>query len=248
MHGPCAIAVQRTIGPQRDDGRLDPTRDQRISRAFGIGDGHHSNPRQRLRLGFVGRDIVAQRQHGICQRRRRCRVQDRYHPRRTCNLQTAQGGWDRLFQLRHKDCRTFDQRRVRLDVLHGNAPRSPRRYDDGVVARGRLDKDIGRPGIAVLVHGHMRMHTRAFPCRPRDIGERIIPQPRDEMRLPPGHGRSHCLIRPLPSGPQYKGLPKDGFTHFRLPFRPIGRVGNKDAKNNNRFHVKPPVQSRPCET
>ncbi len=118
---------------------------QHLLAAEAVTDQTGGEPRQRLGLALIGRDIVAKREHPVGQRGRRRRVQHRPHPRRPRQPQRMHRHPDRLLQLGDEHIRRLDQRPVLLDIRHRDLPRRAGRDDDRVIAARVLDEDESRP-------------------------------------------------------------------------------------------------------
>ena len=247
MHGPGAVMIKRALLAQRDDRRPRPHRPQSPGRHQRLVNRGDRKPTQRLRLALVRGNIVAKGQHPLRQARRRGRVQDRHHPRRPGEFQRMQRHRDRLFQLGHEHPRAAYQPRVGVNIPGGNLGRSPGRYDDGIVPRRILDKDIGSAGITACILPNCRMHPGAGPRRQRHVGKGVQPQPADEMRLGPRHRGGNRLVRSLATRPQHKTAPHDRLAHLGLTCGAVGRISHKHAQNHHSAHLKPPAGSRPCE-
>ena len=204
MHRLAGIVIQGALVAQRDHHSFHAFCQQCGGCKLSLVNRRDRQTGKCLGLGFVGGDIVAQRQHFIRQAGRRGGVQDGGHASGAGNLQTSQGGGDRLLQLGNKDRSRADEIRLRLDILRRNTARSTGGNDDRVVACGVFDEDIGRPGIAFGIHLHLGHDARLGPGRMGNIGKGVGPQPGDEVDLAPRHGRCDGLVRPLPPRPQHE--------------------------------------------
>ena len=105
---------------------------------------------QRLGLGLVRRDVVAEREHRVVGSSRPgagFRIVVTPLPRAISSA--AHRRVQRLLELGDEDRRAGDQPRLRVEVGGRDGGRGPGADDDGVVAGGLLDEDVGGAGVAV---------------------------------------------------------------------------------------------------
>ena len=236
MHRALPVMEQCPLRAQRNHCRTGTCGAQRLrccQRFLRCG---HRQAGQRLGFRLIRGHIVTQRQHSVGQRGRRGRVQNRDCPPCPRNLQRPHRRRNWLLQLGHEHRSPADQPGSRLDIRHRNIACHPGTDNDGIVPRRLFDKDIGRPGIALIHLRHRRYDARLGPGRQRHVAKRVPRQPGDHMGFGPGHGRRHRLIGPFATRPQGKGPAHDGFTHFRLPVRAVCGVSHKNAQNNHAAH------------
>ena len=200
---------------------------------------------------FVGGDEVAQRIDGVVKRQRGGGIEDGEGAGGAGDLQAAQGGVGRLFQLGDKHARVGDGVGCGFHVGHADQAGRTGDHDDGVVAILLVQVDEGGAGRMRVDLFYARRDAVAAPQGQRIVAERVAPDRADKGHLGAGACGRHGLVRALAAGAHGKAGAGDGLAHVGHMGGAEGQVGDIDAEDGdatlvmNGAHLMPPGRSRP---
>ena len=200
---------------------------------------------------FVRGDEVAQRIDGVVERQRGGGIEDGEGAGGAGDLQAAQGGVGRLFELGDEHARLFDGVGSGFHVGHADQAGRAGHHDDGVVAIFFVQVDEGGAGRMRVDLFHARRDAVAAPQGQRIVAERVAAQGADKGDVGAGARSGDGLVRALAARAHGKAGAGDGLAHVGHMGGAEGQVGHVDAEDGdaalvmNVAHVTPPGRSRP---
>jgi hypothetical protein len=224
---------QHAVFPQRDQRGADALAQEHVAgpaRIVRAGDGDAGEQR---RLGLSGGDEIAQRIERVGHRLGRRRIEDGDHRSGAGDLETAQGGVDRLLELGDEDGSIANGLGSALDIGgrdgHGGAGHD----DNGVLAGAIVDIDEGGPGRGAVAVAHSVDDAFLLPGGAGDAAELVAADLADEGDMRASAGGGNSLVRTLAAGPELEAGADHGFAHARQAAGTEGEIGNEAAEDGD---------------